>query len=319
MTYKKKLIVLSGIVAVLAIVYILTIIFDPERVGLRSDAYSWLEPRQKDRIDRITITNTYDTIMLVHKGGEWFVSQDGIDYPARQARVEDFIGMLCRKAPYPVRSSTAASHERLSVTDASTQVVIGGGAGLPLLHLYIGQGDLTGRNIYLRKQGENEVRSGEDIFTVYTDSLVTSWYNLLLFPETESGKLSAADIQRLTVYPPEKEHEQPPYIFTRRDREWIITGIELNEPDTGRVDNYVRDILNGSGDEFGGLVGTSGLSYDDSRIVLELGDGSIKTIRLGAPDENGRRFATVSGSSYVHSIPGWAYLRLFPDPSVFER
>ena len=86
MAYKKKITILSGIIGVLALIYVLTIVFDSQRRGARSDMYSWLESRQTARISRITITTT-DEIVLERKEGTWFVFRNGRFFPARQARI----------------------------------------------------------------------------------------------------------------------------------------------------------------------------------------------------------------------------------------
>jgi hypothetical protein len=319
MIYKKKLTILSGIIAALALVYILTVIFDPERRGTRSAAYSWIDPAETGKISGITITGGDETINLARNGGKWFVSHNGKDYPAKTARVEDFIAALAKRAPYPLRSSSASSHERLSLTDdQSTRVTVSAGAGLPLLNLLIGQADLTGQNVYLRKQGQNEVRSGEDIFSVYTKSTAASWYNLRLFPESESGKLDAAHVQRLTVYPAADNGEEvPARTFTRKGKEWTFN-FELANPDMKKVDNYIRDIINTSGDDFIDSVTSSDPLFNNSRIEMELGNGSINTIRLGPPDQDGKYFAAVSGADWVYSVPEWVNQRLFPDVKSFE-
>ena len=319
MTYKKKFTVLSGIIAALAVIYILTIIFDPERRGARSAAYSWLEGGQTDKISGIIITKTDETITLARNGGKWFVSHNGKDYPARTTRVEDLIAALSKRAPYPVRSSSASSHQRLSLTpEQAVRITVAAGAGLPMLNLLVGQIDMTGQNVYLRKQEQNEVRSGADIFSTYAKSTLTSWYNLRLFPETESGGIDASNVQRLTVYPSADSGENvSPQIFTRRGREWTFN-FELANPDMGRVDSYIREILFTSGDDFDDSLSPSDSLFNNSRIVLELGDGSIRTIRLGPPDKNDGRLAVVSGSDWVYSLPGWICQRLFVDNEAFE-
>jgi len=319
MTYKKKFTVLSGIIAFLAVVYILTIVFDPERRSSRSAAYSWLEGGQIDRISGIIIAKTDETITLARNGGKWFVSHNGKDYPAQTARVEDLIAALSKRAPYPVRSSSASSHERLSLTPGrAARITVTAGAGPPLLNLLIGQVDITGQNIYLRKQDQNEVRSGEDIFSAYANSALTSWYNLRLFPETENSGIDAANVQRLTVYPPADSGENiSPQIFTRNGGAWVFN-FELANPDMGKVDSYVRNILYTSGDNFIDTITSSDSMFNNSRIVLELGNGGIRTIRFGPPDENNGRMAVISGSDWVYSLPGWACQRLFAEPESFE-
>jgi len=315
MTYRNKIITLSSVIAALAIVYILSLIFDPQRRGSRSDAYSWLEPGQNDKITGISITKADETINLSRNGGKWFVTRGGKDYPARQVRVEDFIAALAKRDQYPVRSSSASTHERLSLTpDKAVQVTVSAGAGLPLLTLLIGQADITGQNVYLRKQGQNEVRSGEDRFSSYTGSALSSWFNLRLFPENEEGKLGESDIQRFTIYPPD---EETPMTFTRSNREWTFD-FEITDPDFSKVETYLRDILGVSGDDFIDDISPSDPMFNTGRIVMELGSGVTKTLRVGPADENGKRYATVSGSDFVYSIPSWAVNKLFVGPENFQ-
>ena len=315
MTYKNKIITLSSVIAALAIVYILTIIFDPQRAGARSDMYSWLEPGQNNRISGITINRQGETVNLSHNGGKWFVTRDGKDYPARQVRVEDFLTALSKKAPYPVRSTSSSVHERLSLTpETATQITVSAGAGPPLLALLIGQTDAaTGQNVYMRKQGQNEVRSGEDRFSIYSNSPVNSWYNLRLFPENEDGKLDVKDVQRLIVYPPE---EEPSRIFMRSNNEWTFN-FDIANPDFSKVESYIRDILSVSGDDFIDGINLSDPMFNP-RIIMELGNGSTKTLRLGpANEDTGGRYATISGSDFVYSIPAWAVGKLFVDKENF--
>jgi hypothetical protein len=330
MTYKKKVSVLLGIIGALTLIYIASIVFDPERIGSRSAVYAWLDAVQNDRISGIIITNPSindqspsdrtNSVNLTRRGDQWFVSHNGRDYPARQTRVADLIAALNKRTQYPVRTTNASSHERLSLLDdTATHIAVLAGAGQPLMSLLIGMDDLTGRNIYLRKQGDNEVRSGEDIFSAFTNLSRTAWYNLRLFPESESGNLIAENVQRLTVYPPEDEDiYAQPRTFTRSDRAWSFN-FELADPDTERVNSYIRDILNSFGDEFIDDISTSDPLFNTGRLVLEFGDGSVKTLRVGPADEIGRRYAVVTGSDKVYLIPGWVSRQLFVDAVEFER
>ncbi|MCL2044546.1 MAG: DUF4340 domain-containing protein [Treponema sp.] len=323
MVYKKKIMVLSGIIASLVVIYILTFIFDPQRLGARSDMYSWLEPEMKERITGISISGMTDgeSIRLEQNGGVWFVLREGKRYPARQARIDDFIDALTRRASYPIRSSSVSSHERLSLTeDTATRIMVTGGIGMPLLNLLMGQRDMTGQNIYLRKQGNNEVRSGDDLFSTYVFSEVSSWFNLRLFPENETGRLDVSDVQRLIVYHPvteDDEEAQPPMMFTRNNREWDFS-FDLENPDFARVNTYIRDILTTSGSDFIDDVAVNDSLFDYSRIILEIGDGSSRTLHIGPPDEDNWRYATVTGSGLVYSLPAWSADRLFARAGDFE-
>ncbi|MDR1586967.1 MAG: DUF4340 domain-containing protein [Treponema sp.] len=322
MAYRKKLIILSSIIAVLALVYVLTVFFEPERAGARDSAFTWLDPGLKERIDRITLNSQGNLIELARNGGKWFVSREGKEYPAKDLRVDDFIAILGRKAPYPVRASSAAAHERLGLAENdASRITVSGGAGLPLLDLLVGAGDQTGREVYLRRQGGGEVRSGEDKFTAYISGSALAWFNLRLFPESENGGLDIDGVQRVTVYASALSDSSAPepQVFTRAGREWALSGVDVENPDTGKIDAYVRGILNIEGDDFADSADAGAPEFNAGRIALELGDGSVKTIRLTAPDESNRRLAAVSGSPWVYSLSGWSTERLFREASFFEK
>jgi len=317
MVYKKKVIVLSCVIASLVLVYIGAVVFDPARRGARADVYTWLDPRDIDRISGITITlPDSDTVILTRNGRHWFVSRNGRNYPARHTRVNDFITELTRRAPYPMRATSAAAHTRLSLTEPeAARVTVSGIIGPPLLDLLIGQNDLSGRNVYMRRAGRNEVRAGEDRFSVYVWAAANSWYNLLLFPESEDGIPGVQDVMRLTVYPPANEAgETTPMVFTRVARAWEVN-FETEALNQIRVDTFVRDILMSAGESFADPM--IGAVFGDSRLVLEFEGGNTTTISFTEPDQNNRRQASVSSTNFVYEISGWMHQRLFPAAGVF--
>jgi hypothetical protein len=325
MVYKQKFMVLSGLAGLLALVYVLTLVFEPERAGRRNAAFTWIDPNIIAQVEGVSISGPSGAVELAKKNGAWHVFYNGAEYPARQLRVEDFLGLLSKRAAYPVRASTAAARERLGLTEeAASRIVLSASSGLPLLDLLVGQGDQTGRDVYLRKAGQDEIRSGEDLFSGYISGARTSWYNLRLFPESEDGALEVDAVQRLTVYPPAGEEAEDsnaaePRIFSRSGNNWTITGITVADPDTAKVDSYIRGILNIEGEDFSESAGPEDPVFTGARLVLELGDGGIHNLKLGAADESNRRLAVVSGSPHVYSLAGWTVDRLFRDAASFEK
>jgi hypothetical protein len=312
MLYKQKVVILSALVSLLGLIFILTIVFDPGRSGQRSDNYTWLEARLRDAVDRIDLSAPgEETITLLFRSGQWLVSRAGGEYPARQERVEDLFALLSRRDAYPLRSSSSSAHERFGLTESrASRITLRGGAGLPLLDLLLGSSDAGGRNIYLRKANNNEVRSGEDYFSSYAKTLVTSWYNLRLFP----AALTLDAVQRLTVTTPGAA-----LVLTREQNSWRISGGGMNlgpgDLDKSRVDSYVSAVISTSGEDF---VSPSGFPSDAS-LVLELGDGQVLTLRMSSPDDEGYRRAAISGKTYEYSLSSWATERFFRDPAYFSN
>jgi hypothetical protein len=314
MAYKQKLYILSALAVLLAAVYALTYFFDPQRSHVRDSTYAWLDSKLTGRIDRIEIRGTGDEINLLRKADDWYVSHNGREYPGRVLRIDDFIKILTNRAVYPVRASSASSHERLGVGENSaSRVIVHGGAGLPMLDLLIGNIDNTGTEVYLRRAGQNEVRSGEDKFSGYLAGRRSSWYQLRLFSEGDDSD----SVQRLSLYTNDSEASGGPQVFTRDNSGWTIRGLDVKEPDTARVDSYIRGVLSLEGDDFTEEISASGLDY--SRLTLEFGDGTVKALRLSAPDESGRRFASAEGSPLVYTLAPWAAERIFKNAEYFEK
>ncbi|MDR2095765.1 MAG: hypothetical protein LBP76_09655 [Treponema sp.] len=336
MTYKKKVTVLAVLLALLTLVYTASIFFDPRHLDERNARYAWLDERLVPQADRIEIVRDGEAITLSCRNGAWFAVEDAGEFPARQYRIEDLLRILSTEAAYPVRARDAASYERLSLTEeAASRIVVRGGAGAyPLLDLLVGRGDAAGVEINLRKNGDtSEVRSGEDKLTAYIVSPRTSWYNLRLFPDAENNALNAGSVQRLSVYAtPAGDTDTADgdvlggaaveKLELARDNDaggWVLNrdaGIALDNP---KVESYIRSVLEAEGENFNTEVRPEDPAFNDARIELELDDGSIRTIRAGPKNEQGRRNVAVSGAGYVYVLAGWTADRIFRDADYFKK
>jgi len=310
MTYKSRLIFLGTLIGVLLVTYIVSVIFTSD-IGYKSSSYTWLDSKTAEKTIRIVIKDADDEFELKKKNNQWFVSHNGLEYPAKQLRVEDFLKILTIRSAWPVRSTSASTHERFGLEQSASRVTIYGET--VLLDLVVGNEDIFKNEIYLRKAGQNEVRAGDNAIKSYISSPVNSWYNLRLIPETENGSLDISGVQRLSVYTPQETQ-----VFSRKNRKWEISGVSVEKPDQSAVDAYIRQILTVEGDNFEDSVDGADPMFDRTSIVLELGNGRIITIRLSDADETGRRFAHVSGKDYIYSIPVWQMDKLFKSASSFE-
>lgn len=315
MDYKKKVTVLSAVIGVLALAYALTLIFDPARRMERSDAYTWLKPADIDRVSRISISRpeTQAAVEIARGGGgDWQLQRDGRALPAKQTRVSDFLAELAKQGSYPTVATSTAAHERLSVTEeTATRITLSGDSGQPVLDILIGQTDTSGKNAYIRRADSGEVRSGENRFSPYTGADAGPWLNLRLFPKSEEDIPALSDVMRLRIEPADGEA----MVFTRAERTWQVN-FAATRLNPNRVDVFVKDILSSTADGF--ADSPEGTAFDGGRVVVELADGTSTTISFSAADENGKRFAQVSGTGFTYSLSGWMYDRFFLNPETFE-
>jgi len=316
MEYKKKITALFSLIAALALVYTASFIFNPESSSSRNASYTWFDSKLSGRVTRIVLTQpnsgAEEKTEIIKNNNKWFVLNNGKEYPARQLRVDDFINIFTTRSAWSVRSSSESSHARLGLNAETASRVTIYGENSTLLDLLIGAGDSTGREIYLRKYGQNEVRSGEDKISSYL-GVAKSWYNLRLIPESEEGKTVLNGIQRLSVYTSAGQQ-----IFSLNNKEWIISGFVVEQPDQSKINSYINSVINIEGDEFTDSVSSDDPMFNNSRVVLEFGNGNIRTIRISESDENGKRYASVTPSDFVYSISPWAVQMLFKNASDFE-
>ena len=313
MTYKKKFIALSSLAAVLALVYILTFVLDPE--NRRSSFFAWLDPALLVMADGIEIEGPQGSTVLSRKNNTWVFPAGAMDYPVKQGRVEDLLAVLCRREAYPLRASSTGARERLGLAEGrASRIVVRGGAGLPLLELEIGTGDALGREVYVSRAGKREIFSGEDRFTFYTDPGPASWYDLRLFP-SEPARNSAAGVQQADITLPDGAGS---YTLRRGRTEtngvgWIMLGNESVALDAPRVEAWLRSVLDAEGEGFDDQA----LESVEGSIILRFGDGSARTVQAGPEDEQGSRGIMVSDSPFVYVLSEWTLNRLFRERAYF--
>jgi hypothetical protein len=319
MTYKKRLIILSSLIAAMSLLYAGSLIFTSDFGNARSSAYVWLDSKAAERLDRITISTAVNNFELVKQNNRWFVQQNDNLFPARNLRVNDLLNILTTRTSWPVRSTSVSSFERFGLEENASRITAYAD-NLIMLDLFIGDDDAAGNDAFFRRLGVNEVRSGSSGIKTYLSGAVNTWYNMRLIPESEGNQLEADSVQRLTVNTPEDQQ-----VFSRRNRTWTISGIDVENPSQPAIETYIRGIINAEGNEFSDAISVDAPLLDHSSIVIEFGTGRVVTIRFSEGDEeNGRRFANVTGigsinSDYVYSIPVWTSSRLFRDAQHFER
>ena len=303
-TSKRKIAVLSALVAVLAVIYILILVLDS--ISVRSDAFAWLERHLIVMADGIDISGPQGEISLSRKNNAWVFAAGPGEFPVKQSRVDDLFAVLSGRNIYPLRAASIEARQSLGLTeDNASRIRIRGGAGLPLLDLLVGGDDVMGREVYLRRAGTNQIYSGEDQFTSFINSRPSFWYDLRLF-----NAVNIDAVQQAEIAPP----AGTAFFLRRSGGGWIIPGND-SQVDTLRVESWLRSVVEAEGGDFS----TNPLYEIEGSITLWLADGTMKKLTAGPADEEGNRSAMVSGSSFVYYFPNRAISRLFIGAQYFIK
>ena len=166
MTYKNRLICLLSLIGVLLLAYIGSFIFNYDWSNERSASYVWLDSKAAERTTKISVSSFGQEFEITKRNSNWFIMYDGVEYPARQSRIDDFLRIFTTRSPWPVRASSSSSHEPLGLGDGACRVTVFGDYSV-ILDLLIGDDDIMGRESFFRKAGQNEVRSGDVSIRAY--------------------------------------------------------------------------------------------------------------------------------------------------------
>jgi hypothetical protein len=306
--YRHKVIALSALVGGLTLIYVASLVFNPERMAERGSSFSLLDDKSASAIQRIEIEKGATKTVLEKSGAGWTVNRAGVAYPAKKERVADLLAALAVRDAYPRLASAASSHAALGLTDsAAAYVSVFSAAGKPLLALLVGNTDAAGKNVDLRLAGSDEVFTGLDRFSSFLSGGQRAWFNLALFA---ADPVSAQTIQRIIVTAAVGSYT------LARDSEagWRLEGKKV-ALDTMKVDAYAKGLATAEADDFAETG--KGVGGTEATIVVETGDGRSRKIAIGRAGVEGRSEATVSSSPHLFSLELWNVERLVREESYF--
>jgi len=311
MSYKKHFFCLVIIIASLIVIYAGSMVVSID-FKAKSETFAWLDSKDAQKITRIVLKTEYEMFELRKRNDLWLIYHNGNEYPARQLRLVDFLDILTTRTQWPVHSSDKLTHERFGLDDNASRVTIYIDDSA-VLDLILGKDDATGMDTYFLKAGQDKVHSGDNTIKAYMTNAVSGWYNFRIFPESETGVLDSGFVQRIYVY-----RGNETQVFTRNNYGWDVSGISVVNPDTNKIEEYIRTIITTEGDGFVSDVSYNDPLFNQNRIEIELGNGRRVIVRISEPNTEGRRYAVVSGRDFIYNLPPWAGARLLRDASSFE-
>jgi hypothetical protein len=332
----RKIIILLTLCGALLLAYILTFVFAPENRDTRGTLWTALNPELRDAARQIELDGD-EKLTLMSRDGRWFVNFEDALYPARQDRAAALLDALTIRGAYPVRARSQSAQERLMLNgEEARRIIVRDDDGSALLNLLVGAPDAMLKDVYIRLEGSNEIRSGTDTFSRFFGSR-QSWYDLHLFPDRGANGLGPASVQRVITQPPPPEithisvegeggdlPELPAegFTLTRDGDGWQFEGSE-EAVDVQAVETYIRRIIECEASDFTPILGANDAEFTDpafpaGRIVLETGSGGRRIVTIG-PKVIEKFSAAVSGSPYVYLLTNRQLEQLFPQGDSFIK
>jgi len=320
MQYQRKLQILSAFIVILSLSLLGSFIFNPEARRVRQSTGSLLESQKIQSVSKIQIVRPeLPTLDFIKRTGQWYAVRDDKEYPAKNDRIEDFLKPFGKPTFLPQRASSAQSHERLGLGENSASRVTfwADSAKKPVLDMYFGSLDATGKEIYFRYADSDGVKSVEDRFSSYIQSSPQSWYDLRLFPQSGSQGLKTELVQSISW---SFDSESSFSISRSGPASWIGKGnnFEGKELDTKKIDGFLQDLVSASGDDFADPVEPPS-KFSGLTITLELGDGRTKKLSILSDPASQSHWATVTDTPYTYKLSEWQYNRLAKNSDYFIK
>lgn len=321
MQYQRKVQILISLIVILSLTLLGTFIFNPEARLMRQATGVLVDSNKLKTITKIEIQQPQmPPLSFLKRTGQWYAVRDGKEYPVKNDRIEDFLKPYGQPHLLPQQASSAQAHERLGLgPNAASRVTLwSDGTEKPVMDIWFGSMDATGKEIYFRFADSDTVQSVEDNFSSYIQSSPQSWYDLRLFPQTGNQGIKPELVQRISW----SVESKGSFSLSRSGpSSWNGSGgkLEGKELDSKKIDSFLQDLVSASGDDFTDPVSDDTVQRRKATITAELGDGRTKRLIILSDPEHQSHWATVSDTPYTYRLSQWLYNKLVKESDYFIK
>lgn len=309
MEYGKKIKILSAVIALLAVTYIMGIVFSSANINRRKSEEKVISKNAIEQISSITVDLEEDGSSLQiqkNSDGKWSYTENGKEYPASDSKILNFIDSVGNLTKYQLVGSDKKLWEKFEL-DGST--------GKKALF-----SDSTGKELFTLYVGKNSTveSSGEYFATSFSDNVYLSgapvkryflrdkeyWSDLKIFPEgIETPNIVSVKITANIPEANEREALEIDFNIKKEtsdiEDEWLnlLPSPQLDEIDINSVNNLIGNILSLNGDSFF----DSEMPEEIAQIEIETENAGVFYLDIALFDEN-NIVVTVEGSDYKYLL-----------------
>ena len=318
MRYRQKLVFLAVLTAALALAVAAGFLFSPQ-ARLTRKARERLLYSTPNEVARVEISGAAESLVFERYAGSWSLVAGAERLPGRAERVE-----ALREAVGAVRTLEAVARSQDAwksyglATDESRRVRFIGADGKALADFSVGRYSANGADAYVRREGDDRSYRVAAAVASRLPPERASWLDLRAFGES----VPPEDVQRLRVQGRVRFSDGKYYgaaFNLTRSLSSLWSSDEIPDLDPSAADRFVRSVMNAEAEDYspGGLI-----SADEAglRLELELGEGTLKTLRIAElPDGTGSHRASLMGSGRVMRIGEWTLRDILKAPSDLRR
>ncbi len=196
MTYKNKILSLSSAIAVLTIIFILGVIFSPERVQEKRSREKLFNIDLMDTVGYFRISTNEGFAELNRESGIWMVKAENNEYPVSEYKVENFFDSIFNLNKFQTVGTNKEHWEKFDLTeDKARYVMLKNKKGEELFTLYIGKSGPAERGEYIRSTGSDETYLTDGTLKRYFYKDINYWCQLRILPDdVDSTSITSMNI-----------------------------------------------------------------------------------------------------------------------------
>jgi len=303
MTFKLKIRALVGALAVLAILFAVSVFLSPEMALTRAVAGRLSADKTPVDAVEITLSKSGTSLSLLKGPAGWTVRDKDGEWPCDPGKPDAFLKALDSVTELVPVSASRDSLPSFGLDAQAATVLVKGKDGKALADFQAGKDDSSGNGVYVRKSGSDGAFSASSVFKSYLVAERRMWADFRVFGAAikEESVLSVKVKARVTLDREAKKELLDEYRLTRdAESGWVHDRGATPKLDGTKVDSMVRALLGMKGEDFS-LASPAEASLDKPAATVELAlrDGSTATFLVGKEAGDGRFFVKGSTSGRV--------------------
>ncbi len=330
MDFKKKLIVSVVVIFVLAIAYILGVIFSPERVEKRKSETLLYPNLNSDAVKKIVISVDGDSLTIKRDNSDkWWVVLNNSLYPANGKRIESLLEEFKKFKSGNFVSKDPKNWDNFNVVEKkANRFTFYDSDEKKLVDLLVGKRGLGGKGFYIRRSDSNNVFLTKAFLSYYMKAEGDFWSYLKIMPEG----FKQENIIKVSVHkerPFDDKDKAPKFNYVlyrevdKKGKEiWKIEGKERLKLDKDKIDRLIEDVARFEGVEFVTDKSADEVGVNSSNTYFEVFTQDDKSVRVYVGDkvkDNAQFYAKRKDGKYVYVVSAWQLKRVFKPINDIEE
>ncbi|MCG9127329.1 DUF4340 domain-containing protein [Candidatus Poribacteria bacterium] len=291
---KKKLLILGGILAVLAlIVLIFENPFGKSQYEKKVEEATVLFPDfNRDMVSKVEITANGETTILTKQGENWVVTTMD-DYPADSEGINDLFTKVEEFTNTNLVSDNPKNQVEFEVNSAGVEAKLMGADDKLLAHLFVGKNTPGFLSSYVRAADSNNVYVGQGNLQSVFDKGTRTWKDRSIF------NFNKGIVTQVNITSAEENVE----LRLDSENKWQMLKPTASDVKQTEIDSLLTTLSELKTDDFAEKKDLSeyGLDAPISSISASLNDGSTATLIVGK-EEGGKHYVKSNDNQTVFML-----------------